>query len=199
MVKSIESLFWVAKIFGSTALKIDGNNNNISLSKFGLVYSALMTFTVLFIGVIQFILDDLHTMDTKSLFLTLIRTCLGCTCFIVDIVITIIKSEHLISALDHLHMYDVAVRLDKKIHHPTVICYRIVVKIILFCWILVGYFAYNVENDYPLLEIFAYWIFYVGMATQILLFFGMMLLLYRRFDHLNQIILRKGIILLFYG
>lgn len=191
MVNSVKSFLWVTRLFGSTPFKI--NRHNVSISTVGIIHSAITSMTLLLIGLTQVYLDDIDTSDRKTLILAVLRTIFTYICIIADNIFTIIKYEDLKSAIDHLHVYDAAAKFNNKYNCLTLIHCRIVGLIALSLWLPVAYLAYKVENNYPLLEVVTYILFYGCTTSQILLFYGFMMSLHRRFNHLSQLVVKKGI------
>ncbi|XP_044004002.1 uncharacterized protein LOC122849374 [Aphidius gifuensis] len=183
MVNSVKSLLWAARLFGGTPFKI--TRHNVSISTVGIIHAAIASMTLLFIGLTQVYLDDIGTIDKKTLVLAVLRTIFTYICIVADVVFTIIKYEDLKSAIDHIHVYDVAAKFNNKYNNLTLIHCRIVGLIALCFWLPVTYLAYKVENNYPLLETITYILFYGTITSQTLLFYGFMMTLYRRFNHLK--------------
>lgn len=194
MVNSIKSIIWAARLVGSTPLKI--TKRNVNISKIGIIYSAIVSVTMLFVAVAQiyFLYDRVNR---NTLILAILRKFLSFFSIITDVIFTIINYEELRSAIDHLHLYDVAAKFNNKYNNLTVIDCRVVGLIILCLWLPVLYISYKAVNYYPLVEVTAHYLFYGCITTQNLLFYGFIMSLYRRFNHLSQLVVKKGIIYFF--
>ncbi|XP_044004004.1 uncharacterized protein LOC122849375 [Aphidius gifuensis] len=108
-----------------------------------------------------------------------------------DVIFTIINYEELRSAIDHIHVYDVAAKFNNKYNNLTLIHCRVVGLIALALWLPVLYVSYKTVDYCPLLEVIAHYLFYSCITTQILLFYGFMMTLYQRFNHLSQLVVKK--------
>lgn len=189
MLRDVESLIWGAKLFGSIPYKINGHK--IKLTKIRVSYcafvSAVMIATVG--AAVYFDSNDLD--DIKSILLMKTRSGLSCTCFLIDSIITIYSNNHLISALDHIHVYDIFAKFKYNKYYSNETLCQIISIIVSACWTVVGYIVYQIDSSYPLFNCFAYIFVYGGTSVQVLKFSAIILLVYQRFNHLSDLVLPK--------
>lgn len=194
MLDKIQLLFLSGRILGCTPYEIIGGQSMV-VKKKSIVYCFFILIVSICLEVIRMYYNDYNVLNTKNLFFTIVRTILGYTCFITDIIMTICSSHRFKLTLRYLRSYDVAANFHEKSHYKNSLLNQIVVMIVFACWILVGCMAYQVKVAYPLLDVFAYSFVYFTGSVQVLQFNGLMLLLYRRFDHLNKLISPNGMMI----
>lgn len=185
MFDEVEPLIWGAKIFG-------GTSHNTKRTKIGIFYTFFMSTIIICIVGFSVYSDMSSLADMKSFILMITRSGLCCSCFLIDVIITIYSNDRITSALDHLHVYDIFSKFHEKIHYPTLYYCRIILTIVLVCWIVVGYVVCQIDGKYPIFNGFSYAFVYGGISMQILKFVGLILLLHARFNHLSELVLPKG-------
>lgn len=102
-----------------------------------------------------------------------------------------LKINKLVSALNHLSSYDISAKFSKKTHQPTLSFSYISLIIVIIYSINNVYSIVSVKPDRIAFAILSN-IIYSCSFIQFFKFCGIMWLLYRRFDHLHQLIIPKG-------
>lgn len=184
MLDTIELSLFIAKITGGTCLRL--KNKKLTTKKIDIIYSFLIIIGLCFATAFAVFINNSEFQ--KKNFLRVSRCCLGLISLIADIIITFYQRNLLTSVLDDLSFYDMSVKFQGK----KTIFYQVLAVISMTGWILNGCITYYVETTLPALETIIYIHFYTSVSMQMLIFAGIMLQLYRRFNHLIQLILSNG-------
>lgn len=126
----------------------------------------------------------------KLNFLQLFNSSLNCTCFIFNMIIGLDCNNQLPSILKHICNYDTAASFQKKTCHPKMNGFRIAILILITISTLI--LSMRFQNNQSFFSLLAT-IFYVEFFMQIFSFCGLLLSVYQRFYHLNQLVLTTGI------
>ncbi|KAF7987386.1 hypothetical protein HCN44_003148 [Aphidius gifuensis] len=122
------------------------------------------------------------------------RSILSYLSIITDIIITIFWRYRLSSALNYILMYDLSTKFnEKKFLKSSLQWCRFFIIVSLIWWCIIGYVNSLTIKNHPVMSVFSHTLLYGGSSMQILKFSVLIFLLYRRFDHLCSIIIRKVI------
>lgn len=137
-------------------------------------------------------LNDINNSKALDISLTIGRTVFDYLSFFSDIIITLIYHAELTSIFKYLRVHDNSMKYHQKHQRLTGYFCRFIITVGLTFWILTGYLAYHVDVNYPLIDAIAYFFVYAAVSMQIIQFCGINLLIYCRFEHLQQIITSNG-------
>lgn len=190
MLSNIKPILSVAKFYGCPPHKIVGNK--LIITKWGIINLILISITTIFAFKYSISLDFYNGLIPAFYYIIVLRKTFLLICILSDGIITILKNDQLLSALDHLQFYDVSSKFNNKTHYLTVNCCRVMLVIVVIYGIMHGCLTYFWGNRSLHLDGIILNFHTVIMSLQILKFCSFMWLLYRRFNHLSEIIMPKG-------
>lgn len=188
MLNSNKPFVWIERIFGGIPYEIGANR--LFVTKPSIIYAFSFTISIMAGTAVNIYLntDDYSTLT----FFRILRTAFGWINFTINIIAIIYWKNHLQSAYNHVHIYDICAKFHQNKRGPSQIYFQICAMAVVTCWVIVGWLSGQDIVEYPTLHIFAYVSHYGCQAVQVLNFYSWMLLLYRRFHHLTQLIDSSG-------
>lgn len=189
MLSTLNSLFWYTKVFNYPHLAVI---DYYCTAKKARIFCSIVT-KILIIGFEGFsTLDYLSSNnfgDLKSIMLKFLQTILNWSCLIADVTIGLDWNNQFPLVFNHLRSYDTATDFPRKTYDIKLNQFRVTIIIVFIHWIVIVYLRYQMDHSY--FNSFHHCL-YFEYYMQPLTFCGLLLSLYQRFDHLNQLILTKG-------
>ncbi|XP_008553159.1 uncharacterized protein LOC103575231 [Microplitis demolitor] len=188
ILDNIRPLLVAARIFGCAPHRV--TDRKLIITKMGLVYSIFVGTIIGCICIFDFYINVYHKVEFKLRLLIFVRSCLYYICILTDGVISMIYNGFLNVTVSRIYTFDYAIKFREKINNKMINACHLVVFIVVMYWTVVGYFTYMCEKSDFIFNAVAYSVVNVTMSMQIMKFIGMLLLLYQRFDHLDNVILQ---------
>lgn len=190
MLNDIKPLLYCATVVGCLPHKITGHS--FIITKWGIIYDFIMLITAIFFCGFTMNYFLAEYANPKDKLFVGIRRFLYFFCLITDGVFSLSFNNRITKALNILHTYDLSARFHKKNHRAVRNFIRALIIIDIIYWIIVGYFSYFCAIKYHLFDAIMHSFYGLTMSIQVFKFCGVMQLVYRRFNHLSQLVLSKG-------
>ncbi|RLZ02229.1 Gustatory receptor 10 [Cephus cinctus] len=189
LLTDIKPLFYINLLFGNPPHVIF--NNSFAITKLGSICSLLWSSVFLCYGYKKtlYIVNDAN--EIRSLILKVFRLFLVLLCIFNNVVVGYYSHKKLCCVTDNLRSYDLATKIghtgNRRIRYTmwTLVTVRII------CCIIVGY-TYHLYHEHDFLILFRM-IEVACFFLQIDKFMGIVLLLYSRFRHLNELLLTNDV------
>ncbi|XP_044575264.1 uncharacterized protein LOC123259062 [Cotesia glomerata] len=191
ILNNIRPLLVGARIFGCSPHRI--TDREFIITKFGLVYSLLIAAIIGCIFIFDFYINVYHTIEFKMRLLIFVRSCLYYISILTDGVIAMIWNGFLNIIVSRIYNFDYATKYNQNSNYKMINACKFLIIIVLAYWTAVGYFTYFCEESDFIFYAVAYSVANVTMSMQIMKFIGLLLLLYQRFNYLDQMILQSDV------
>lgn len=186
MLNSIMIIFSSAKLFGNTLEKFQNHNQLIKRNRIiALILICTISVSCGVCGIYFVVIDS--SGDRRG-FLKSCRIIGNMICFVTDIGGMITSNDRLIVSLTYLRTFDISAKFCDRNYKSTLMVCQIISGIIQINWIIIGIITYLNNSDFPFFFSFNYVFYYSSMSIQIMKFSGLIMLLYRRFDYLHELV-----------
>ncbi|KAF7988061.1 hypothetical protein HCN44_007555 [Aphidius gifuensis] len=188
MLKTLKSLFWYTKILSDTPNAII--NYYRTAKNIRVAYSIISNILLLICeGIFTFNYStNYDSPNSKFKIIKMLEKLLSCSCYVANLIIVIDWKNKFSLVLNHLNSYDTVAKFQKNSHLAKLNYFRIAIIIVFLNRIIVVYLRH--QDSHFVWDSLSHFV-YLEFHLQILHFCGLILAIYQRFDHLNQLVLTE--------